>query len=98
MDATLTAAMQREVPGATDQIPGRALSQEGGGEIAVDPRALMDIKAFQKVFLFDITLPFYRGPLHVGERVYVRFVHGKEPVVWRWYRGLRQLFLKRFNV
>jgi len=40
------------------------------------------------VFLFDIKLPFYRGPLSVGERVYVRFVHGKEPVVWRWYRGL----------
>ena len=98
MDETLRAVMQREVPGATDQIPGRTLSQEGGGEIAVDPRALMDIKAFQKVFLFDIKLPFYRGPLSVGERVYVRFVHGKEPVVWRWYRGLRQLFLKRFNV
>ncbi|MDF1590603.1 MAG: PqqD family peptide modification chaperone [Desulfobacterales bacterium] len=98
MDETLSAVMQREVPGATDQIPGRTLSQEGGGEIAIDPRSMLDIKAFQKVFLFDIKLPFYRGLYRVGERVYVRFGHGKEPIVWRWYRGLRQLFLKRFNV
>jgi hypothetical protein len=30
--------------------------------------------------------------------VYVRFDHGWEPPLWRWYRGARQLFLKRFNV
>lgn len=98
INETLSAVMRREVPGATDQIPGKTLSQEGGGEIAIDPRSMLGIKAFQKVFLFDIELPFYRGLYSVGERVYVRFAHGKEPLFWRWYRGLRQLFLKRFNV
>ena len=34
----------------------------------------------------------------VGGRVYVRFDHGTEPLATRWYRGLRRLFLKRFNV
>lgn len=94
----LPAVLRREVPAATDQLPGRGLSQEGGGEIAIDPRDMRGIKAFQKIFLFDIELPSYEGPYNVGGRLYVRFDHGKEPLVRRWYRGLRQLFLRRFNV
>jgi len=56
------------------------------------------IKAFQKVFLFDIELPSYEGLYNVGGRLYVRFDHGREPLIWRWYRRLRHLFLRRFNV
>jgi putative peptide zinc metalloprotease protein len=95
---TAPAVLRREVPAATDQLPGRALSQEGGGEIAIDPRDTLGVKAFQKVFLFDLELPGHAGLVHVGGRVYVRFDHGLEPLVWRWYRGARQLFLRRFNV
>jgi putative peptide zinc metalloprotease protein len=95
---SLPALLAREVPAATDQVPGRALTQEGGGAIAVDPRDRLGIKAFQKVFLFDIELPTREGFYNVGGRVYVRFDHGKEPIVWRWYRQIRQLFLRRFNV
>ena len=95
---SLPALLRREVPAATDQLPGKALSQEGGGEIAIDPRDTLGIKAFQKVFLFDVELPTWKGMLNVGGRIYVRFDHGKEPLVWRLYRGLRQLFLRRFNV
>jgi putative peptide zinc metalloprotease protein len=94
----LPALLRREVPAATDQLPGRALSQEGGGEIAIDPRDMMGTKAFQKIFLFDLELPTYEGLYNVGGRVHVRFDHGKEPLVWRLYRGVRQLFLRRFNI
>ncbi len=34
----------------------------------------------------------------IGGRVHVRFDHGWEPIGWRLYRSLRQVFLKRFNV
>lgn len=95
---TLPAMLRREVPAATDQLPGRALSREGGGEIAIDPRDVLGIKTFHKVFLFDIELPSYEGLYNVGSRLYVRFDHGREPLIGRWYRGLRQLFLRRFNV
>ena len=94
----LPALLRREVPAATDQLPGRALSQEGGGEIAIDPRDMLGIKAFQKIFLFDLELPGYKRLYSVGGRVHVRFDHGKEPLAWRFYRGLRQLFLRRFNL
>jgi putative peptide zinc metalloprotease protein len=99
LDTVLTAELKREVPAATDQLPGLALSREGGGEIAIDPRDTFGKKAYQKMFLFDVELPpSSRGIYHVGSRVYVRFDHGAEPVAFRWYRGLRQLFLRRFNV
>jgi putative peptide zinc metalloprotease protein len=98
ISVSLPASLYREVPAATDELPGKALSQEGGGEIAIDPRDNLGLKAFQKVFLFDITLSAYTGHYNVGGRVYVRFDHGKEPLICRWYRGIRQLFLRRFNV
>ena len=93
----LPASLMREVPAATDQLPSRTLSQEGGGSIAIDPREMGGIKAFEKIFLFDIQLPM-AGYYNVGGRVHVRFDHGNEPLIWRWYRGIRQLFLKKFNV
>jgi len=94
----MPARILREVPAATDQLPSRTLSQEGGGEIAVDPREMAGIKAFQKFFLFDILLPPPQREYNVGGRVYVRFDHGREPLAYRWYRSIRQLFLKKFNV
>jgi putative peptide zinc metalloprotease protein len=95
---TVSANLLREVPAATDQLPGRALTQEGGGNIAIDPRDRLGIKAFQKIFLFDIELPTFKGLYNVGGRMYVRFDHGYEPLVYRWYREIRQVFLRRFNV
>src|SRR4030042_1279735 len=90
----LPASLMREVPAATDQLPSRTLSQEGGGTIAIDPREVGGIKAFEKIFLFDIQLPM-AGDYNVGGRIHVRFDHGNEPLVWRWDRGVRQLFLKQ---
>jgi putative peptide zinc metalloprotease protein len=95
---TLSSAIKREVPAATDQLPSPTLSQQGGGEIAIDPRDTQGVKAFQKIFMFDIEMPEYAEFYNVGGRVYVRFDHGWEPPIWRWYRSARQLFLKRFNV
>lgn len=88
----------REVPAATDQLPSRTLSLEGGGEIAIDPRDASGTRTFQKIFLFDVALPVDAPLYHIGGRVYVRFDHGQEPLVWRGYRAIRQLFLRRFNV
>jgi len=98
LSETVPASLVREVPAATDQLPSRVLGQPGGGEIAIDPRDTRGTKAFQKIFLFDIQLPPSTRLFSVGGRVYVRMDHGWEPLVWRWYRGIRELLLKRFNV
>ena len=91
-------AIKREVPAATDQLPSRTLSQQGGGEIPVNPQDTQGMKAFQTIFMFDLELPEHEKFYPVGGRVYVRFDHGWEPLLWRWYRSARQVFLKRFNV
>jgi putative peptide zinc metalloprotease protein len=92
------ALIKREVPAATDQLPSMALGSEGGGEIAIDPRDAQGVKAFQKIFQFDIELLKELPILHIGGRAYVRFDHGKETFARQIYRGLRRLFLKRFQV
>jgi len=95
---TLPAKLLREVPAATEQLPSSVLGNMGGGAIAVDPRDTKGIKAFEKIFLFDIELPPTSAALNVGGRVYVRLHHGWEPLAGRWVRGIRGLLLRRFNV
>jgi putative peptide zinc metalloprotease protein len=98
IDRVLPAVIKREAPAATDELPSRILSQQGGGAIAVDPQDALGLRAFQRVFLFDIQLPEHKGLYNVGGRVHVRFNHGWEPLIWRWYRSARQLFIRRFSV
>jgi len=95
---SLPASLIREVPAGTDQLPATVLSQIGGGKVATDPRDQKGLKTIQKVFLFDIQMPHRAYLFTVGGRVHVRFDHGFEPLAWRWYRAVRQLFLRRFNV
>lgn len=95
---TMPASLIREVPAGTDRLPATVLGQAGGGEVAIDPRDQKGVKTVQRIFLFDIRLPEQLYLFTVGGRVHVRFDHGYEPLAWRWYRTIRQLFLKRFNV
>jgi len=56
------------------------------------------LKSLTKVLNVELD---FQPPILVsemGQRVYVRVDHGNEPLAWRFYRELRQLFLRRFNV
>lgn len=97
LEGVIAARVLREVPGASDRLPSPALSQAGGGEVALDPQAQRDIKALQTHFEFEIEL-LSPPPAGRGGRVYVRFEHGAEPMARQVYRSLRQLFLRRFTV
>ncbi|HZP92258.1 MAG TPA: HlyD family efflux transporter periplasmic adaptor subunit [Burkholderiales bacterium] len=91
------AVIRREVPAGSNRLPNMALSSAVGGKVAIDPRERNEPKALQKWFEFELALPEMPvGP--IGERVYVRFEHGSEPIAWRLHRSIRQLFMKRFTV
>ena len=88
----------REVPAASDQLPSRVLSQAGGGDYYLDPSDSGGNKALQSHFEFELAVRETLPTLRSGGRVFVRFDLGSEPIFWRLYRSLRQLFLREFSV
>jgi putative peptide zinc metalloprotease protein len=96
----LAARIVREVPAASSELPSMALSLAGGGTIGLDPlsRPGAEPKALTSLFQFELAFLGETTPTALGNRVYVRFVHHDTPLAQQWYRGLRQMFLKRFAV
>jgi len=92
---TFPAAMRREVPAASARLPNAALGTTGGGIVPIDPRHPETPTALGRWFEFELELPAERSRA-LGERVYVRFEHGWEPLAWRMFRSVRQVFMKRF--
>ncbi len=97
IDSVIPAAVIREVPAASYELPSLALSLEGGGLYVLDPREPERPKALERLFQFDIELTESLAD-KVQERVFVRFEHSPEPLAWRWYRGLRRMLLSRFAI
>ena len=88
----------REVPAASDTLPSPALGYMGGGLIPVDPSSGEGDKAFEPVFHIELEFPAEANARYLGERVYVRFDFGSEPLALQWFRLARQLFLRQFSV
>jgi len=93
-----SASILREVPNIDDRLPSAALSTLGGGEVMLDPRDPKNLRTLTKSLHLEIHPAEPMPVAEMGGRAYVRFDHGSEPLAWRLYRDLRQLFLKRFNV
>ncbi len=93
-----SAKIIREVPAASDTLPSPALGYRGGGSIPVDPSSSDGSKAYEPVFQFELEFPAEANARNLGERVYVRFDFGYEPLAWQWFRLARQLFLRQFSV
>jgi putative peptide zinc metalloprotease protein len=94
LEETIESRILREVPRASDRVPSAALTQAGGGEAALDPRAAAEAKTLQTYFEFEVELPRERAFL-LGGRAYVRFDHASETLAAQLWRRLRQLFLLR---
>ncbi|MGX9351652.1 PqqD family peptide modification chaperone [Shimia sp. W99] len=100
-DRIVPAHVRREVPALSATLPSMALSTEGGGQIPLDPSQGAGVGqrlALSKLLHLDVALPegsTFRG---LGERVYVRFDHGSEPMAKQMYRVARQIFLRQFSL
>ena len=97
IDRVVAATVIREVPAASCELPSLALSLEGGGRFALDPRYSEQPRVLERLFQFDIQ-PGEALTDKIEGRVYVRFHHQPEPLAWRCYRSLRRLLLSRFAV
>ncbi len=100
LNTIVNGIVDREVPGASEQLPSTVLGFGGGGEIAIDPSDQSGTKAFEKQFQFDVRISTTAGLVKtfIGNRAYVRFEHEPVPLGWQIMRKIRQIFLKRFNV
>lgn len=96
LSTVLPAAIVREVPAASQELPSLALSVDGGGSIALDPNQRNKPQSFTKHFLFDVELPG-TTLTRVGERAYIRFEHLPETLAAKWYRSVRRVLIKRFD-
>lgn len=92
-----TTTIEREVPAASKELPSLALSLQGGGTVALDPKEGKTPQAFEKLFLFDLSLKGVRVR-GIGERAFIRFEHSSESLASKWYRDIRRMLLKRFGV
>lgn len=88
----------REVPAASYTLPSPALGYMGGGLIPVDPSSSKGDKAYEPVFQIELEFSAEANARNLGERVYVRFDFGSEPLALQWFRLARQLFLRQFSV
>ena len=93
-----TGHIVRRRPDGETILPSRALAAEGGGVITTDPRETKGPKALQRMFQFDLQLDEPELFSAFGQRVYVRFEHGHEPLAVQAYRAVRLLFLSRFSL
>jgi len=95
---SLSATIEREVPAFSNTLPSAALSTVGGGEIMMNPNANNEMIALTNLMHLELRLDVPLESVNLGERVYVRFSHGMQPLATRIYRTVRQVFLRQFNV
>jgi len=90
------AHLERDAPAAAQELPSAALGERGGGRHVTDPADKNGKRTLEPVFLFDVVL---EGEVlqSLGQRAWVRFDLGAEPLAVQWHRRLRQLLLKHFN-
>jgi putative peptide zinc metalloprotease protein len=93
MNKAYQADISREIPAATYKLPSKALAQQGGGNIKTDPFDADGIKTKNQYFQFEITMPDELDASLVGQRVYVKILHGYQTFAMQWYRSIKELFL-----
>ncbi|MFK7855485.1 MAG: hypothetical protein AB8B79_15285 [Granulosicoccus sp.] len=98
LDKSIPATLTRGIPAAQQRLPSKVLGTDGGGSIAVDPSDKQGLTPLKSVFVVDLALEDDPGAWRIGQRAYVKFDHGNEPLANQWFRLGRQLFLRHFGV
>ena len=98
LSQSYSATISRLVPSSTQLLPSTILSTEAGGIVATQPAADgEEPKAFNRHF--RVVLESHDMPkLRLNERVHILFHHDPEPLMWRWLRDVRRVFLRQLDV
>ncbi|MDK3075582.1 peptidase M50 [Sedimentitalea sp. JM2-8] len=85
-------------PSTTRQLRSAALAVPGGGAFSISPGAREDLTVLEDIFHVRLAVPDSWHLSRIGDRIYLRFDLGSEPVGFQLFRELRRMFLKRFDV
>ena len=92
---TYSAVLIREQPLATDKLPSRLLGSGAGGSVAVDARDEKGVQTISSIFQVEIALPVKSvSGTHLGQRIYVRFIHEPESLGNQMLSWLSQFMLQ----
>ncbi|HEV7264681.1 MAG TPA: GAF domain-containing protein [Falsiroseomonas sp.] len=95
----LSARIERISPRLEETLPSLALGTLGGGAVLLDPTAPGRDRALGRFLQIDLAIEDGRlTATRFGERVFVRFAHEAEPVAIRFWRAIRRVFLRHFNI
>ncbi|MCV6611939.1 MAG: hypothetical protein OIF55_14275 [Amphritea sp.] len=97
MTQTIPSHITRQQPGGSHRLPNQALGAAGGGTLAVQ-RTGEGLQTVENTFVVDLELPEEALVAGIGERAYIRFVHGEEPLLLQWLRRTKQLFMGQLAV
>lgn len=97
LSTTLDAKIVRRMPASSYELPSEVLTVEGGGIIARDSRSATGLKSFNPYYRLELAL--LNPPIMMlNQRFLVRIAHTPEPLMYRWYRDIRRLFLRQLDV
>lgn len=97
-DNSFPATVSRIVPSSTKALPSVILSAEAGGLVATQPSSENgEPEAFNRHFRLVLDAPL-APKVRLNERVHILFHHDPEPLIWRWMRDLRRVFLRQLDV
>ena len=96
--APLVGQIERIVPAAVEQLPHPALATSGGGSLIVDPTQPEKLKPLEVLFEVDVRVPALSEGTWLGMRAYVKFEHPAEPLIYRFSRAMRQVFLRQLRI
>lgn len=86
------------VPGRQEYLPSPALGWRAGGPVRVRDDDPDGVRAAEPFFLVMLDIPGSAVPLHHGRVGLSRFRVDDEPYLQQWYRKLRQIVQKRFQI
>ncbi len=88
--------MNYDMPSATPPLPSPALGFGAGGTTLTDPMEAEGLRALEPVFVGDVRVPG-EALARAGGRAWLRFDHGRAPLLTQWMLRWEQLFLQHFG-
>jgi hypothetical protein len=95
VERALQAIGYQVVPAAARELPHPALTNQGGGDVAADPRDQSGTKSANPEFELRVDLKNPGNVYVPGQRAYVRVTVDRKPLFWQWKRDLLQLIQSR---